>query len=338
MQLYITLIKKIEDQHPNMRSLDLISFKGEEQTVRVIIEGNSASSGVYSYDNDFTDRVITAIARVLKTNCTLISLSYSIDRIALATMHALAEALECNHKLRELHLCKSFIGDEGVAILTKSMTKNSFLICVDLGINQIGDEGAIALAQFLVGNQTITQLKLYRNQIGVAGGRALVRALENNQTLVHLNLDGNNINEEDKQAINVLLKRNNEAMLLRRQQFIASVICLACCAAEPKSLYNFSHLPSDVKRYLLRFLSYHGKDNIGKSNQQIYQCAEFIFDNYAECGSLIKQKQRIKLLEKTNGKGECRFAFFKSTLTAATESRGEFEMQNSQRTQMLRIR
>lgn len=338
MQSYTTLIKRIEDNHSNMTSLDLITFKSEVRSVKVISEGNSASSGLYTYDNDFTDVVTAAIVRVLKTNRTLISLSYSIDRITPQTVSALAEALESNRKLRKLQLCKALIGDEGVIILLKSMTRNSFLLSIDLSINQVGDTGAIALAQFLETNQTITELKLCRNQISVLGGRALVKALEKNQTLVHLNLDGNNIKEEDKQAIKIFLQRNYEAMLRRRRQFIAGLICLACGKAAPNQLYSFSTLPWDVKHYLLRFLNSHGQDNIGKSDQQIYQCAEFVFNNHMECSSLIKQRQKIIIIEKRNGMGKYQFTFFKPTLTVVNEGRDGLETQSSQNTQMLRAR
>lgn len=338
MQLYATLIKKIEDNHSNMTSLELITFKGEGPSVKVSIEGNSTSSGLYLYDNDFTNVVAPTIARVLKTNCTLVSFSYSIDRIAPSTVHAFAEALQCNRKLEKLQLCKALLGDDGVITLIKSLTMNSFLSCIDFGINQIGNAGAIALAQFLEANLTITVLKLYRNQIGVAGGRAFVKALEKNPTLVQLNLEGNYLKEEDKQAIKILLKRNNEAMLQRRQQFIAGIISLAGSTAVPNQLYSFGNLPGDVKRYLLRFLNFHGKDHIGKSSQQVHQCAEFVFNNYEECRYLIKQRQKIILIEKTNGTSNYQFAFFKPTLAVVTEGKDGLENHRSQNTQVLRGR
>jgi hypothetical protein len=52
---------------------------------------------------------------------------------------------------------------------------------------------------------------------------------------------------------------------------------------------------------------------VAKTAKQTGQCIKFMFTNIEECKVLIKDKQKIKLMEKRTINGNYQFQFFKSS-------------------------
>ena len=91
----------------------------------------------------------------------------------------------------------SFIGDEGVKILSEFLVDDSIIVNLDLRGNDISDYGAELLADVLLSNSSLESLVLSENDIGNTGAKSLAQALCCTSTLRYLELDRNpNIGEE----------------------------------------------------------------------------------------------------------------------------------------------
>ena len=102
-------------------------------------------------------------------------------------------------------------------------------------------------------------------------------------------------------------------MLARRQQFLFKIIMLARNARNLKSDSLWVNLPKEIKLHILSFLNLVSQSYIGKTAKQTEQCVQFIFTHIDECNVLIKDKQKIKLLEKKAVNNNYQFQFFKSS-------------------------
>jgi hypothetical protein len=128
-------------------------------------------------------------------------------------------------------------------------------------------------------------------------------ALKHNTTLTSLDLEYNQIDDAQLQEINALIKRNQQAVLARRQEFIFKIIMLARNAKNPNLNSLWAKLPKEIKLHVLNYLNSASESYISKTAKQTKQCVQFIFSNIDECNVLIKDKQRIKLIEKQDIKG-----------------------------------
>jgi len=133
----------------------------------------------------------------------------SMLRVALTSLLA-----KCPN-LRELSLCRNYIGDTGALGLSEGLLASSSIEVLDLDTNGITDVGAIAIARALQqqgpDGATCTSLRsldLRRNKIGSIGGVALAVALRYNVSLRHLMLQ-----YQYQRDVN-----NNSNVLRRRQQ------------------------------------------------------------------------------------------------------------------------
>lgn len=185
----------------------------------------------------------SALARALRTNCSLTYLNLGDNAIGDSGAAAIANALKSNRNLTHLYLTKNNIGDRGVEALAKALqsertftqsnplqrspiddsgvTELHFALVkaihgscstrvtrLDLNFNNISCSGAIALADALLSNCTLERLDLSSNKIECSGAEALAKALQSNRTLAHLDLRINKIGESGATEFAEALKRN----------------------------------------------------------------------------------------------------------------------------------
>ena len=93
---------------------------------------------------------------------------------------SLARALRRNARLETLTLALNPIGPEGARALAHALRHNRALAVLDLADCAIGDAGAAALGAALRANTALRELRLQGNGIGPAGARALADALRIN--------------------------------------------------------------------------------------------------------------------------------------------------------------
>ncbi|MDF2965009.1 MAG: protein NLRC3-like [Rickettsiaceae bacterium] len=152
-----------------------------------------------------------AIAQTLEDNHTLTSINLDDNDIEEQGVKALAKMLKKNTNLISLSLWNNEgISGEGLEALACSLKENKTLQSIKLGFNQIGDNGAKALAEMLRENCTLKSLDLISCGIELEGIKALAESLKNNTTLTSINLTANvNISSEGALALAEALKNNN---------------------------------------------------------------------------------------------------------------------------------
>ncbi|KAF0686082.1 Aste57867_22047 [Aphanomyces stellatus] len=136
------------------------------------------------------------------------------NRIQADGLCFLAAMLKTNLSLAHVNLEWNCIGvlDHGMEALASALALNTALTHLDLRNNSIGPDGAILLATALRRNRTLEELDLRWNEIGTAGGHAILDMLRSdNTTLVRLQLMGNNVPMAAADAIDLCLKRNEQA-------------------------------------------------------------------------------------------------------------------------------
>ncbi|CAL8466795.1 g6331 [Coccomyxa elongata] len=94
-------------------------------------------------------------------------------------------------QLRELHLGRAGLGDEGAASLAAAIPASSPLELLDINDNDIGPTGAEALADALDRGLMLKTLRMRGNRIGDQGAAALGRALAKGPMLQELDVGGN---------------------------------------------------------------------------------------------------------------------------------------------------
>ncbi|KAL9988300.1 hypothetical protein ACROYT_G002732 [Oculina patagonica] len=172
-----------------------------------------------------------ALARALRTNCSLTYLDLQENAIGDSGAAAIGEALQSNRNLTHLYLNSNKIGDRGAVALAKALqsedtftrsnlleqnsvedsgvvelhfalvkalrsTSGTQLTRLDLHFNKISSSGATVLADALQFNYTLERLDLGFNKlIDCSGAVALAKALRTNRSLTHLDLRGDNIGD-----------------------------------------------------------------------------------------------------------------------------------------------
>lgn len=185
----------------------------------------------------------SALARALRTNCSLTYLDLGDNAIGDSGAAAIANALKSNRNLTHLYLTKNKIGDRGVEALAKTLqsernftqlnplrqssiddsgvaelhfafvkalhgTCSSRVTRLDLKFNNITCSGTIALADALLSNCTLERLDLSCNKIACSGAEALAKALQSNRTLTHLDLQVNEIGDSGATEFAETLNKN----------------------------------------------------------------------------------------------------------------------------------
>ncbi|KAJ7616131.1 hypothetical protein FB45DRAFT_935338 [Roridomyces roridus] len=161
-----------------VRALDALPRVGALRTLD--LKGNDLKNG------------ITYIAQVLKRNRTLKVLNLSDNKLDVACLVSLAEALKYNSCLETLDLSRnpcSGPGLEGIQSLRTAFTLNSALKRLFLSATGLQSPGAIALAEFLPESASLLHLDLTDNTLGLAGVLALSKGIEANFVMRCLDLN-----------------------------------------------------------------------------------------------------------------------------------------------------
>jgi Protein kinase domain len=109
----------------------------------------------------------------------------------------------------EVDLACCWIDDEAVTKrLGKALSKNSHVRVVLLDSNNMGDDCIKYVLRGLEKNSTVEKLDVSVNSVTPVGGKYLLRLLEKNTTLTTLDAHGNQLEAEQRDKIDELLKRN----------------------------------------------------------------------------------------------------------------------------------
>src|SRR5260221_194567 len=208
---------------------------------------------------------------------------------------ALLERIKANDPtLVELHLTYQNLNDSDIQPLAEALAQNTTLTTLNLNSNQIGDSGANSIAQALQVNTSLTTLYLYGNQIGAIGANSIAQALKvNTSSLTTLQLSGNQIGEKLKKTLEQALEHNREQkkrqIMQRRDQFIRALIMLGRDGAKTNKHSFWSWLPKELMLHIISFIDFRSPKSIGKSAQQIYQCAAFIFNHIPQLNKSLAE-------------------------------------------------
>lgn len=155
---------------------------------------------------------IDALAVVVRTNKTLLSLDISGNPLHEKAVKLISQAVRRNTtltslngvgksalyfkalrgKARTLDLKGCGIGSEDLSILCDLLSSNTALTSLDLSGNALGEQGGVAIAAALARNDSMTSLDLGGTGLGTAAGKALVEMLQKGQSgLTSLGLASN---------------------------------------------------------------------------------------------------------------------------------------------------
>ena len=149
--------------------------------------------------------LIDALAVVVRTNKTLLSLDISGNPLHEKAVKLISQAVRRNTtlgkvgllqgpagKARTLDLKGCGIGSEDLSILCDLLSSNTALTSLDLSGNALGEQGGVAIAAALARNDSMTSLDLGGTGLGTAAGKALVEMLQKGQSgLTSLGLASN---------------------------------------------------------------------------------------------------------------------------------------------------
>jgi hypothetical protein len=182
LDMTIALSQGLLDNN-RLRLLDLTGSRMDDAAVRCLCNGlKTASSGVEFLSLDFN--------------------SFGDDGVV-----ALANMLEVNRSLTELHLFGNRVTSVGAEHLSQALTVNDRLQSLILSLNRIGDRGAAALARALTVNSTLANLWFPSNSIGQEGMEAFAEHLPRMNGLESLNV-GMLLNCKAEEALTLGLKDN----------------------------------------------------------------------------------------------------------------------------------
>lgn len=156
------------------------------------------------------DSGIKAIAKSLRSNCSLTYLDVHGNVLGDSSVAALGEALRSNCTLNHLYLnsmrlysqshvqagiITQFGNLAAVAFKRALQSRDTRVTHLHLGDTAMTSSCAKILAEALQSNTTLARLDLSSNGIDPGGAAAIANALKSNQTLTHLQLRGNQIGD-----------------------------------------------------------------------------------------------------------------------------------------------
>lgn len=186
-----------------------LSPDGAEHLAQVICE-NETLSNLNLLGNDLGNSGIASLAAAIAQNVTLTHLDISGCGMGDSGpgVERMSDCLK-SCKLRELHLSRNGIADEGIECLSAALTENRCLSLLTMSENSITDRGCVALSEALKKNAALCELELCKNKIGDAGARLLGMALTMNCTLKVLNLQDNLFGTVGAEGLAVGLEHNS---------------------------------------------------------------------------------------------------------------------------------
>lgn len=154
---------------------------------------------------------VSALASVLCTNKSLISLGLAKNNLMSNSCKALKEMLHYNEKLKKLDLHWNCIKAEGAAYVLEGLQENKSLEELDISWNSIGSshetERMTRICSMLSTQQFLKHLDISYNYINASESEHISKALEANHTLLGLHVSGNDC-EIDAQGFIVPKKQS----------------------------------------------------------------------------------------------------------------------------------
>ncbi|KAJ1975003.1 hypothetical protein H4R35_003349 [Dimargaris xerosporica] len=135
--------------NPAIRQLQAHAFEPSSawQQLTELLQHNDSITHLY-LDHSVVERTgAVLLAKALRTNTTLHTLSVADNRIGDQGLEFLAKALEVNSTIRVINLAHNGITDRGVEHLARSFMYNTSLTTLDLSSNQIKHRGMEALTK-----------------------------------------------------------------------------------------------------------------------------------------------------------------------------------------------
>ena len=149
-----------------------------------------------------TTTMVQSLASVLSTNQSLVYLSLAKNNLQTRSCKALKEMLHYNEKLTKLDLHWNCLRGEGAVMIFEGICDNTSLEELDLSWNAIGNNKDITIFSRIsesVSKQTfLLHLDLSHNYITYKECEVLGTGLEQNHTLMGLHLAGNECNLDSK--------------------------------------------------------------------------------------------------------------------------------------------
>eukprot|EP00041_Stephanoeca_diplocostata_P004745 m.49637 g.49637 ORF g.49637 m.49637 type:complete len:258 (-) comp15335_c0_seq1:179-952(-) len=179
------------------------------------------------------------IARFLKRNTTITSISFAGNDIGNAGATAIANAVARNDTLQYLSLRENQLGDVACRALGKALRQNRRLDTLSLEQNfDISNAGAQALGQGLVRNGTLKFLALSDTSVGDAGAEILANVLRVSASLQTLLLGRNeHISANGARYLTKAVQDRLESNRLSAPQCIAlPYTCRDTVAAYPRAV------------------------------------------------------------------------------------------------------
>ena len=156
---------------------------------------------IYSSIMDFD--AMSALAKYIKTNSSLIELNISNCAITCENACAIANAILIANILQKLDISDNEISDDGAAALSKYLESSTSLRELDISWNDITYKGANTIAEALKNNKTLQKLDISGNKIFDDVIITFSECLKNNITLMELSMSKTNITIKGTCALQV---------------------------------------------------------------------------------------------------------------------------------------
>jgi len=138
------------------------------------------------------------LARMLRTNTTLISLDCERNGITSVGFLYICDALCINHSLQEWKMIENLIDESSVECLAILLDNNTSLKTFNCTVDAMGDEGFQALSRTIQQNTTLSQLSFHTENYYIQQNiQSISNLIKYNTTLCQLDLRSNLLPEED---------------------------------------------------------------------------------------------------------------------------------------------
>ena len=186
--------------------------------VNEVIESQS-SKVLHLNNSQITDDVANDIAQAIATNCTLVIVHLCNNKLNLAGIVTITNALQQLNTLKLLKLDGNYITTQAADGIAAVINNNLLLQIVSLGNNKLGTEGVIKIAKALRNLKHLNMLGLDDNGITDKAANAIADVIHSNTELEELLLNDNNLQSNGMKVIcenarhiksfKVLLLQNN---------------------------------------------------------------------------------------------------------------------------------
>ncbi|KAL1529762.1 hypothetical protein AB1Y20_000698 [Prymnesium parvum] len=191
MKLLVLLL----EANPALRTLDLTGHgmgSASAADVARLLRGCHALQALHLGNNNLRAGVVE-IADALQENATLLEMHLPAYSIGPDACQHIALALETNRALQTLDLSDNAFGPKGGSSLARALRTNSSVRSLHLRTASIRVQGACDMADALKKNTRLCELGLQENFMGAEGVSAMAQMLHYNSTLHSLDLSNNGI-------------------------------------------------------------------------------------------------------------------------------------------------